>query len=45
MDFKKLKDAIIEAGVVVENSLSPYIDSPTTPKGSKKNFVCQQRVM
>lgn len=45
LDFKKLKDAILEAGTIVENALSPYIESPTKPKSGKRaSLVCHSEL-
>jgi len=46
LDFKKLKDTILEAGSVVENALTPYIESPTKPKrGNKRSsLVCHSEL-
>lgn len=41
LDFKKLKDAILESGVFVENALGSYIESPTKSKtGKRASLVC-----
>ena len=43
LDFKKLKDAIVEVGAIVENALLPYIESPT--KAVKKaSLVCHSEL-
>lgn len=39
LDFKKLKDAILEAGMFVENALGPYIESPTKSKTGKRSSL------
>lgn len=45
LDFKKLKDAILEAATIVENSLVPYIESPTKPKSGKRaSLVCHSEL-
>lgn len=45
LDFKKLKDAILEAGVFVEGALTPYIDSPTKNKSGKRaSLVCHSEL-
>ena len=36
VDFKKLKDAILQAGSVVQSALTPYIESPSKPKKGNK---------
>ena len=45
LDFKKLKDAILESGVFVENALSPYIESPSKNKSGKRiSLVCHSEL-
>lgn len=45
LDFKKLKDAILEAGVFVENALGSYIESPTKSKtGKRGSLVCHSEL-
>ena len=45
LDFKKLKDAILEAGVIVETALGTYIDSPTKTKtGKRASLVCHSEL-
>lgn len=45
LDFKKLKDAILDAGSIVENALSPYIESPVKPKrGKRTSLVCHSEL-
>lgn len=45
LDFKKLKDAILEAGVFVENALGSYIESPTKSKtGKRASLVCHSEL-
>lgn len=45
LDFKKLKDAILEAGTIIENALVPYIESPTKPKiGKRASLVCHSEL-
>ena len=45
LDFKKLKDAILEAGFFVENALSSYIESPTKSKtGKRASLVCHSEL-
>jgi len=45
VDFKKLKDAIIEAAAIVESALVPYIESPVKPKsGARVSLVCHSEL-
>ena len=45
LDFKKLKDAILEVGTIVENALVPYIESPTKSKtGKRASLVCHSEL-
>lgn len=45
LDFKKLKDAILEAGSFVENALGYYIESPTKSKtGKRASLVCHSEL-
>jgi len=45
LDFKQFKDAILDAGAIVENALSPYIDSPTkTKNGSRGSLACHSEL-
>lgn len=41
LDYKKLKDAILDAGSIVESALTPYIDSPAN---KKKSLVCHSEL-
>lgn len=40
VDYKKLKDAIVESCKQVENALVPYIMSPAQSKGKAVSLVC-----
>lgn len=44
LDFKRLKDAILESGQIVENALSTYIDSPTKVGSKKTSLVCHSEL-
>lgn len=45
LDFKQFKDAILDAGMIVENALTPYIDSPMkTKSGSRSSLVCHSEL-
>ena len=46
LDFKVLKDAILECAAIVENALCPYIDSPskTSSGGRKASLVCHSEL-
>lgn len=44
VNYKELKDAIVDAGKIVENALIPYIDAPTTGKGKKTSLVCHSEL-
>lgn len=45
LDFKKLKDAILEAGSFVETALGSYIESPTQTKAGKRaSLVCHSEL-
>ena len=45
LDFKELKDAILDAGVFVENALGSYIESPTrTRTGKRASLVCHSEL-
>lgn len=39
LDFKKLKDAIIESAMIVESSLTPYIASPSKQESQQKRLA------
>lgn len=43
LDFKKLKDAIVEAATIVEHALTPHIESPAKGK-SGKSLVCHSEL-
>ena len=46
LDFKELKNAILDIGATVESSLTPFIDSPTKPSSGKKrkSLVCHSEL-
>ena len=45
LDFKQFKDAILDAGTIVENALTPYIDSPMkTKSGARASLVCHSEL-
>ena len=45
LDFKQFKDAILDAGMFVENALAPYIDSPIkTKSGTRASLVCHSEL-
>lgn len=45
LDFKKLKDAIVEAGSFVENALIPHIEAPLkTKNGKRASLVCHSEL-
>lgn len=46
LDYKLLKDAIVDAGSIVENFLGSYIESPTKPKHgkAKTSLVCHSEL-
>ena len=45
LDFKQLKDYILDAGGIVENYLSPYIDTPAKGKGGgRTSLVCHSEL-
>ena len=45
LDFRQLKDSILDAGGIVENYLTPYIESPIKSKGgSRTSLVCHSEL-
>lgn len=46
LDYKKLKDSILDSTSIVESALSLYIESPTKPKRGKKraSLVCHSEL-